>query len=184
MLKGPLLCAVGSGTAERLARYGIRVDVVPPEFRSEAVVAALTARMTVHGRRVLLPRADIGREVIADDLREAGAIVTDVTAYRTILDDAARDDEADVYGMLLEGRIDVVTFTSPSAVRNFVQVVGPDQAIDLLKQTVVATIGPVTTDAAKQLGIPVAVQPSTYTIPAMVEAIAEHVAADALSRKS
>jgi uroporphyrinogen III methyltransferase/synthase len=125
---------------------------------------------------VLLPHADIGREVIGDELRGSGAIVTDVIAYRTILDDAARDDETDVYGMLLQGRIDVVTFTSPSAIRNFVQVVGPDQAIDLLKQTTVATIGPVTTEAAKQAGIPVAVQPSTYTIPALVEAFAEYVA--------
>jgi uroporphyrinogen III methyltransferase/synthase len=175
-LTGPLLCAVGSGTAERLARYGLKVDVVPSEFRAEAVVTALAARMPVDGRRVLLPHADIGREAIGDELRGSGAIVTDVIAYRTILDDAARDDETDVYGMLLQGRIDVVTFTSPSAIRNFVQVVGPDQAIDLLKQTTVATIGPVTTEAAKQAGIPVAVQPSTYTIPALVEAIAEYVA--------
>ncbi len=104
------------------------------------------------GVRVLLPRADIGREVIADQLREAGAAVTEVVAYRTILEDSQREGDPDIYGMLLEGRIDVVTFTSPSAVRNFAKIYGADQVADLLKNTVVATIGPVTADAARQLG--------------------------------
>jgi uroporphyrinogen III methyltransferase/synthase len=175
-LNGPLLCAVGSGTAERLSRYGIRVDLVPAEFRAEAVVAALMANGSIAGRRVLLPRADIGREVIGDQLREAGALVTDVVAYRTVLDDVTREDESDIYGMLLQGRIHVVTFTSASAVRNFVTVYGADQAVDLLRNTIVATIGPVTAEAATQLGIPVAVQPTTYTIPALVDAIAAYFA--------
>ena len=181
-LKGPQLCAVGTGTAQRLARYGIKVDLVPQEFRGEAVVAALAARGSLDGARVLLPRADIGREVIADQLRDAGAVVTEVVAYRTILDDTQGDGEPDIYGMLLEGRIDVVTFTSASAVRNFVAVYGADQAVDLLRNTVVASIGPVTAEAAAQLGIHVTVQPSTYTVPAMVQAIAGHFAAARLSR--
>jgi uroporphyrinogen III methyltransferase/synthase len=175
-LKGPLLCAVGTSTAERLARYGIRVDLVPSEFRAEAVVAALEEHGSAEGARVLLPRADIGREVIADQLRAAGATVTDVIAYRTMLDETARGDDPDIYGMLLEGRIDVVTFTSASAVRNFAKVYGADQAVDLLKNTVVAAIGPVTAEAAGQLGIQVTVRPATYTISALVDAIAAHFA--------
>ena len=176
-LKGPLLCAVGTGTAERLARYGIKVDLIPAEFRAEAVVEAIASRGAVANARVLLPRADIGREVIADQLRDAGALVTDVIAYRTVLEDTTREDDPDIYGMLLQGRIDVVTFTSASAVRNFAKVFGADQAADLLKNTVVASIGPVTADAAAQLGIAVTVQPATYTIPALVEAIAAHYSA-------
>jgi uroporphyrinogen III methyltransferase / synthase len=78
--------------------------------------------------------------------------------------------------MLLQGRIDVVTFTSASAVRNFAKIYGTDQVVDLLKNTIVATIGPVTAEAATQLGITVTVQPATYTIPALVDAIAAHVA--------
>ena len=130
----------------------------------------------MQGVRVLLPRADIGREVIAEQLRDAGAVVTEVIAYRTILEDTQREGDPDVYGMLLEGRIDVVTFTSPSAVRNFAKIYGAEQTADLLKNTVVATIGPVTADAARQLSIPVTVQPRTYTIPALVDAIAAHYA--------
>jgi uroporphyrinogen III methyltransferase/synthase len=176
-LAGPLLCAVGSGTAERLARYGLRADLVPHEFRGEALVAALLARGPMHGVRVLLPRSDIGREVIADQLRDAGAIVTEVVAYRTMIEEGGRKEDPDIYGMLLQGRIDVVTFTSGSAIRNFVKIYGADQTVDLLRHTVVATIGPVTSEVATQLGIPVSIQPTTYTIPALVDAIATHVAA-------
>ena len=175
-LKGPLLCAVGSGTAEKLARYGIKVDLVPDEFRAEAVVTALAPLGSLNAARVLLPRADIGREAIGEALRERGAIVTEVVAYRTVLDEAPRDEDPDVYKMLLEGRIDVVTFTSASAIRNFARVYGDDQTADLLRKTVVAVIGPVTAEAAAQLGITVTIQPQTYTIPALVDAIAAHFA--------
>ena len=176
-LKGPRLCVSGTATADKLTAYGIKVDLIPSEFRADAVVAALLATGSMDGLRVLLPRADIGREVIADQLRDAGAAVTEVVAYRTILEDSQREGDPDIYGMLLEGRIDVVTFTSPSAVRNFATIYGADQVADLLKNTVVATIGPVTADAARQLAIPVTIQPTTYTIPALVGAIAAHYAA-------
>jgi uroporphyrinogen III methyltransferase / synthase len=174
-MAGPQLCTVGSGTAERLARHGIRVDLVPDEFRAEAVVAALAQHGAVDGSRVLVPRADIGRDVIADGLRVAGAHVTDVVAYKTVLEDAQQEDGPDVYRMLLDQAIDVVTFTSPSAVRNFTQIYGVEQTTDLLKNTIVAVIGPVTGDAAIQLGIPVAVVPPVSTIPALVDAIATYV---------
>jgi uroporphyrinogen III methyltransferase/synthase len=176
-MKGPRLCASGTATADKLARYGIKVDLIPNEFRGDAVAAALLATGSMAGVRVLLPRADIGREVIADQLRDAGAVVTEAIAYRTMLEDAHREGDPDVYGMLLQGRIDVVTFTSPSAVRNFATIYGADQVADLLKNTVVATIGPVTADAARQLAIPVTIQPATFTIPALVNAIAAHYAA-------
>jgi uroporphyrinogen III methyltransferase/synthase len=164
-LKGPVLCAVGTATADRLSRYGIKVDLVPSEFRAEAVVSTLMAQRPVTSMHVLLPRADIGREVIATQLREAGAEVTEVIAYRTVLQEGPRANEPDIYGMLLDGRIDVVTFTSASAVRNFLKVYGSDQAVDLLNTTIVATIGPVTAETATQLGIRVEIQPTTYTIP-------------------
>lgn len=175
-LKGPLLCAVGSGTGDALAQYGIKVDLIPDEFRAEAVVAALAPRGSLNGARVLLPRADIGREVIADALRDAGAQVTEVIAYRTVLDDTQREGDPDVYGLLLNGQIDVVTFTSASAVRNFAKAYGLEQASDLLRHTLVAAIGPVTSDAAAQLGVKVTIQPQTYTIGALVDAIAAHFA--------
>ena len=183
-LKGPRLCAVGPGTAERLRRYSVVADAVPDEYRAEAVLGTLAAHSPLAGVRVLLPRSDIGREVIAEQLRTAGASVTDVTAYRTILDELQREGDPDIYGMMLEGRIDIVTFTSASAVRNFVKIYGADQVADLLRTTIVAVIGPVTADAARQAGITVSVEPASYTIGGLVDAIAAHYAKEPVARSS
>ncbi|HVH29072.1 MAG TPA: uroporphyrinogen-III C-methyltransferase [Vicinamibacterales bacterium] len=173
-LGGARVCAVGSATAERLARYGLRVDVIPGEYRAESVVSALSERDDLLGARVLLPRADIGREVIAEELRKRGAEVTEVVAYRTVVADADREGEPDVYRMLLDRRIDVVTFTSASAVRNFVKVVGAEPAADLLRTTIVASIGPVTAEAAAQANIRTTILPAQYTVEALVDAIVQH----------
>ncbi|HET7619362.1 MAG TPA: uroporphyrinogen-III C-methyltransferase [Vicinamibacterales bacterium] len=173
-LKGVRLCAIGPSTAERIARFGIRVDAMPEEHRADAIVDALAAAGGVKGQRVLLPHADIARERLADDLREAGAEVTEVAAYRTLVGDAERDGDHDVYRMLLDRHIDAVTFTSASSVRNFAQIFGADQAADLLRSTVVASIGPVTAEAAQQLGIETTVMPARYTVADLVDALVDH----------
>jgi uroporphyrinogen III methyltransferase/synthase len=175
-LKGVKICAVGPATAARIRKRGISPDLQPDEYRSDAIAPALAAHDTrdVRGQRVLLPRADIARETLPDDLRKAGADVTDVVAYRTVPADTERDGDPDIYRMLLEKRIDAVTFTSASTVRNFVRALGPEQAVDLLRTTAVASIGPVTAQAAEQLGITTTIMPAEYTIPALVEAIVEY----------
>src|SRR3954462_2253367 len=113
-LKGVRLCAFGAGTAQRLGRYSLRADLVPDESRAEGVFDALKAAGPLDGRRFLLPRADIAREVLPEQLRDAGAIVTDVVAYRTVLAGGERDADQDIYRMLLDRQIDAVTFTSAS----------------------------------------------------------------------
>ena len=173
-LKGVKLCAVGSATAERLLRYGLKVDVTPSEFRAESLVRAVSDAGDVRGRRFLLPRADIGREIIADELRRLGAEVSEVIAYRTVAAEPEREGEPDIFRMLLERRIDVVTFTSASAVRNLVNVLGADPAADLLRTTLVASIGPVTAEAAGRHGIQTTIMPAQYTVPALVDAIVKH----------
>lgn len=176
-LKGVRLCAIGPSTAQRLARYGMRVDLTPGEARSEAVIEALKGAGNLKGARFLLPRADIARELLADQLRDAGADVTEVAAYRTLLAGGERDGDHDVYRMLLDRQIDAVTFTSASTVKNFAKIFGEDQAADLLSTTVVASIGPVTAEAAQQLGINTTVMPERYTIPDLVDALVDHFAA-------
>lgn len=176
-LKGVKICTVGESTASRLANYGIRVDLVPPEFRAEALVEALKGTGEIAGRRVLFPRADIARDVVADELRAAGAEVVEVVAYRTVPGTLERDGDHDIYRMLLDKQIDAVTFTSASSVRNFAQILGPEQAADLLQTTVVASIGPVTAEAAQQLDIPTHVMPERYTIPDLVNALVAHFTA-------
>jgi uroporphyrinogen III methyltransferase/synthase len=175
-LKGVRISTIGPSTASRLARYGIRVDLTPAEFRAEAVVDALKATGDLRGKRFLLPRADIARDLLADELRGAGADVLDVAAYRTIPAAPERDGGPDIYRMLLDRHIDAVTFTSASTVRNFVAMLGQEQAVDLLRATTVASIGPVTAEAAQQLDIRTDVMPSRYTIPDLVDALVEHFA--------
>ncbi|MCC7418032.1 MAG: uroporphyrinogen-III C-methyltransferase [Acidobacteria bacterium] len=173
-LKGVRLCAVGPTTAERLSRHGVKIDLQPLEYRSESIVPALVKSGDLNGRRVLLPRADIARELLVDELRRAGADVTEVTAYRTVIAEMEREGEPDIYRMLLEKRIDVVTFTSASTVRNFTKVFGAEQAADLLRTTAVASIGPVTAEAAEHYGIATTIMPKDYTIPALVGAIVQY----------
>jgi len=182
-LKGVRLCAIGPSTAQRLARYGLRVDLTPAEARSEAVVEALMDAGPVKGSRFLLPRADIAREILADQLRDAGGEVSEVIAYRTLLAGGERDSDHDVYRMLLDRQIDAVTFTSASTVNNFAKIFGEEQAADLLNTTVVASIGPVTAEAAQQLGIHTTVMPERYTIPDLVDALVQHFSAPAAMRQ-
>jgi uroporphyrinogen III methyltransferase/synthase len=173
-LGGVGLCAVGTATGKRLADHGLKVDLTPAEFRADALVQAIAREGSVQGLKVLLPRGDIGRDVVAEELRRQGAEVTEAVAYRTVVADPQREGEPDIYRMLLERRIDVVTFTSPSAVGNFVKALGAEPAADLLRTTIVASIGPVTAEAASQLGIDTTIVPAQYTIPALADAIVEY----------
>lgn len=183
-LKGVRLCTIGPATAERLAGYGLRVDLTPDEYRAEALADALKAGGSLSGVRFLLPRADLARELLADELRGAGAQVTEVTAYRTLVAGGEREGDQDVYRMLLDRQIDAVTFTSASTVQNFARIFGEDQAADLLRTTVVATIGPVTAEAAQLLGIDTTVMPARYTIPDLVDALVEYFTLQPVGRSA
>jgi len=165
------ICAVGPSTGGRLERYGVKADLLPAESRAEEVVAAMLAGGKIEGQRIGLPRSEIGREVIGEELRKKRALVSEVVAYRTVPVELGTDGEPDVYRMLLERRIDVVTFTSPSAVANLVKGLGAEPAADLLKTTLVASIGPVTADAAARYGVATTIMPAQYTVPALVDAI-------------
>ena len=123
------------------------------------------------GARVLLPRADLASKILPEALRRAGAEVHDVIAYRTIPDQSKRHE---VSTMLIAKQIDVMTFTSASTVRNFVAMMGDTSALHLLENTLVATIGPVTADAASSLGLTVTIVPKTHTVSGLVQAIAAY----------
>jgi uroporphyrinogen III methyltransferase/synthase len=174
VLAGVKLCAVGPGTAERLAKYWLKVDLAPGEYQADAVVAALREAGDLAGEKFLVPRADVSREPLADELRRLGAEVTEVTAYRSVAVEPEREHEPDVFRMLLDKQIDVVTFTSASTVRNFCRLYGPDAVADLLRSVAIASIGPVTAQAAQQCDISTSIMPSEYTIPALVRAIVEY----------
>jgi uroporphyrinogen III methyltransferase/synthase len=168
------ICAIGPSTAERLLTHGLKPDVVIPEFRAEGVGDTIAAKRPISGQRVLLVRPDHLRDALATDLARAGAIVTDLVAYRTTPESSDSPAAQDLYRKLLDGAIDAVTFTSPTGVHRFAHLFGEEQAADLLNITVVASIGPVTAAAATEFGIKTTVMPDTYTVDGLVGALVEY----------
>ncbi len=172
------VAAIGPATAERVEGAGLRVDVVPREFRAEALVEDLTAG-ELAGKRVLIPRARVAREVLPERLREAGAEVVVPPAYESVPSEAGKQDLA---RRLEDGGLDCVTFTASSTVENFVGAFGEEEARRLLAGTRVACIGPITADTARGHGIRVDAEAREYTIPGLVEAVADLFVADPAQR--
>jgi uroporphyrinogen III methyltransferase/synthase len=172
---GVSVCAIGPSTAERLRAGGIKPDVIVPELRVESLAEALVATAPIAGQPVLVVRPDHLRETLARDLASRGAEVTDLVAYRTAPESPESPVVQDIYRMLLEGQIDAVTFTSPTAVRRFAALFGADQAADLLNTTAVIAIGPVTAAAAKEIGIQEPAVPDTYSVEGVVQALIERL---------
>jgi uroporphyrinogen III methyltransferase/synthase len=169
-LGGARLAAIGPATAEALRAGGRRVDLVPSEYVAEALVDGLRDRLR-RGDRVLLPRAAEARDVLVRELGALGARVDEVAAYRTR---PATEAAAELRAALAGRRIDAVTFTSSSTVRNFAALFRPGELQTLLAGVVVAVIGPITRATAEGLGIRAQVMPASYTIPALARAIADH----------
>lgn len=164
-LKQVKVAAIGPATAAALKRLGKEPDYVPVQYLSEKIAVGLG---DVKGKQILLPRADIASKNLPDLLRQRGAKVEEVVAYRTVIPEGLSADR--VKSVLNQG-IDVVAFTSPSTVRNLVQAVGTNELGVLLKGVKVACIGPVTAEATKKLGIHVDVVARAHTIDDLVEAI-------------
>ena len=168
-LAGITVCAIGPATAAALHSLGIRADIVPTEFKAEALVEAIGTD-DLRGSRVLLARAAESREVIPEELTRRGALVDVVPTYRTVKD--APDTEG-LRTLLRDGKIHAVTFTSSSTVKHFLDLVG-EEARELLKSVVVASIGPITAETAARHGIVSHVVPENYTIPALADALVKH----------
>jgi len=166
-------CAIGPRTAEALAGRGFRADLVPAEYQAEGVLEALK-KENLKGARVLIPRAEVARDLLPDELRGRGAKVTVAVAYRTIRPDT---DTESIKAQLQKGAIGVVTFTSSSSVRNYVELFADQKdARALTANAVVACIGPITAETAESFGFTVRVRAKENTIPALADAIVEFVA--------
>ncbi len=166
MLGGARLGAIGPATAAELRECQLEVDFVPHEYVAEGVAAGLI-ELGVHGKRVLLPQADLARDVLKTDLERAGAVVDAVVSYRTV---PAREDLSKLVPDLAAGRIDVVTLASSSTARNLVEGLGAN-AVALLSRSLIACIGPVTAKTAAELGLRVGVVAPEHTMQGLVEAI-------------
>jgi uroporphyrinogen III methyltransferase/synthase len=168
------LCAMGPSTADELLQHGLKADVVLAEKGPEQVSEKLAASGSLDGARVLIVRPDHQRDAMAQELRRLGATVTDLVAYRTSSSTPDSPEVQRLYGMILDGAVDAVTFTSPTAVRRLTDLLGAEQAADLLNTTVVAAIGPVTAATAREVGIRTAIVADTFTVDGLVEALVKH----------
>jgi uroporphyrinogen III methyltransferase / synthase len=164
------VAAIGPATAEALAEHGVRVELVPTEYRAEALVEGLR-RVVGPGDRVLLPRAKETRDVLVVELRRLGVAVTEVPVYQTrrVEDGVVRLREA-----LAAGSVDAVTFTSSSTARNFAEQFSDDERSAWRGRIAVASIGPITAATAAEYGLSTDVMPSEYTIPALARALADY----------
>lgn len=158
---------IGPVTKERLADYGIISDILPETYRAESVVDAFSATQ-IQGKKVLLPRAKRARTILPEELTKMGATVDEVIAYETELTCEGKDALID---LLKDNAIDAVTFTSSSTVSNFMSLLESEDAPTLLKGVTMASIGPITSDTARSLGIKPDIEADPYTIPGLVDAL-------------
>jgi uroporphyrinogen III methyltransferase/synthase len=167
---GQVVVAVGPGTAAALAGHGIRADIVPERFVGEGVLDALQAT-PMDGRRVLIARARDARPVVADGLRGRGAHVDDVAVYETLAESPAADT---VDAALCA---DVITFTAASTVTNTLAVLDHAQRERLAAGPRVVSIGPITSQAARDGGLDVVSEATDSDIPGLIRAVLGAVAA-------
>jgi uroporphyrinogen-III synthase len=201
-LRGPLralaaegsilrIAAIGPATKKAIEQRGVKVDVVPKEYVAESVVRSLKSK--VKGKRVLLVRAKVARDVIPQELRKAGAHVDVVEAYETVVPQSSRRR---LQAVLKKRRPHVVTFTSSSTVCNFVELLCLRKTLQTLRTVggqecplhtgldgiLMASIGPITSSTLREVGLPVDISAKEFTIPGLVKAIVDAVGVRAKSR--
>jgi uroporphyrinogen III methyltransferase/synthase len=169
-LKDIHTAVIGPATEKRLFDFGLKSDIVPESYRAESVVKAFAGK-DVTGRKILLPRAKEARPVLPLELKKMGAVVDEVTAYCT---HAVKDNTDVLSARLKERSIDMITFTSSSTVKNFRALFPNEDLKDLMRGVIIASIGPVTADTARDLGFDVHIIAESYTIPGLCQAILTH----------
>jgi uroporphyrinogen III methyltransferase / synthase len=171
VLEQSKIAAVGSATAESLQAEGIEPDLVPEEFHAESLTDALVEMGAGPGWRVLLARAVKGRDVLPEQLLARGVEIDVVPVYRTVGVEA----DPEVIQLLRYGRLDAVTFTSPSTAEHFIAEViraGMEPRV-AFGGVIIASIGPVTTEALRRFGLEPDVEPAESTMPALAAALGE-----------
>ncbi len=158
---------VGSATSERLRNFGVNSDIVPESYRAESIIEAFREER-VDGKRILLPKARDARPLLPVELTKMGAHVDEIIVYHA----SPVSDNVDALLENLENRsIDLITFTSSSTVKNFKSLLPEEKFEELTKDVAFASIGPVTTDTAEQLGFNVQITAEEYTVTGLCDAI-------------
>lgn len=167
------IAAIGPATKKAIEKHGVHVALTPKEYVAESVVEAM--RDEVAGRRILLVRAKVARDVIPTELRKSGAAVDVIEAYETVV---PQNSKVELQKILrgTETRPDLITFTSSSTAKNFMELIGADAARSELDGVALASIGPVTTQTLEEIGLRADIEAKEYTVPGLVDAIVAHFA--------
>ena len=165
-LAGCRLAVIGSATAASLEAHGLRADLVPEGYTGESLAHTMISAAEPKGEAILVARSAIARPALVDLLEQAGALVDDVPAYDTVMPTGLAEHLEQALA-----DVDVVTFTSSSAVRHLVKALCRDGETENLAKHVLACIGPVTADALRTYGLEPAVVAETHTISGLVEAL-------------
>jgi uroporphyrinogen III methyltransferase/synthase len=170
-LKGLTIGAIGPATAAEFERTGISVDFVPKDYRAEGLLDAMKD-FDLRGKAVLIPRAKVARDLVPKALAERGAHVEVVEAYETVVPQIAPEE----LDQLLTPPPDAITFTSSSTASNFARLLAGRSPAEVLAGTAVVSIGPVTSNTLRKLGLTVAVEAAESTIPGLIETLQKHFA--------
>jgi uroporphyrinogen III methyltransferase/synthase len=162
--------AIGPATAEKLREFGLISDIVPKTYRAESVVEAFKTEQ-VTGKKILLPRAKEARPILPKELKKMGAEVEEIPAYETL---KVTENIDDLVHQLENRRIDLITFTSSSTVKNFKALLPAEKFTKLIQGVTIASIGPITSDTATALGFDVRITADSFTITGLVEAILQY----------
>ncbi|MEJ9220203.1 uroporphyrinogen-III C-methyltransferase [Paenibacillus glucanolyticus] len=164
------IVAVGPATADALGNYGITAEVLKERFQAEGLIDAYGSELQP-GQHVLLPRGDLGRRWLPEKLADMGLHVTEAVTYENVL---CGEDDEELLKLLQEGGIHAVTFTSSSTVTNLFQLLkrmGVAHPADLLKQSAIACIGPLTAQTAEEAGLSVSLLAEEATVDSLVSAL-------------
>ena len=165
-ISGIKIATIGSSTAEALAKYHLRADLIPNEFRAEALAKVMAPH--VAGQNVLWARASRGREVLPQELTKAGATVTELVVYQNIDAESLSDEALNSLG---NSQLDWIGLSSPSIARRIADLLPSAAKSQFGKTLRIASISPVTSAAAKDVGLPIDAEATTYTWDGIFEAI-------------
>jgi uroporphyrinogen III methyltransferase/synthase len=168
-LKGLIIGAIGPATAAEFAKSGVKVDVTPRQYMAEGLVEALGDR-DLHGKAFLIPRAKVARDVVPRLLREKGGRVEVVEAYETVVPQLAVGE----LQRLFTPSPHVITFTSSSTAANFARLAGENNIFESLRGVAIASIGPITSETIRKLGLTVTIEAGESTMSGLVQAIKDH----------
>lgn len=167
----PKIAVIGEKTRHVLEAFGAEADFTPKHYVAEHFVEEFASQIE-EGMKVLIPKGNLAREYIAASLKEQGAIVDEVIIYETYLPDDSREK---MVQMLKQGSLDILTFTSPSTIDHFMDIVVQNRLHKQLENCIVACIGPVSKRKAEEWGMTVHASPEKYTVEEMLKSIIEYL---------